>query len=312
MSRLAVAVNPVSGRGAGADIGDGAIAELRAMGHNVVRLVGVDAADLSQKAREQVIGGGIDALIVAGGDGMVNLGVNAVADTPTPLGIIAAGTGNDVARAFGLPVRDSVAAAEAISKALSDPAEHQLSVDVASCHDGASGYDRRFVGVMGLGFDTLVNERANEIKWPRGSSRYNLAMLVELPVFKPRHYELDLDGESWSGPAIMVTVANTQSYGGGMRICPEADPTDGLFDVLILHPISTFELLRVFPRVYAGTHLDHPAVEIRRCRSVRVDARPVSGKQIVGYADGERFASLPLHCELLPRALSVLTGTVRP
>ena len=157
------------------------------------------------------------------------------------------------------------------------------------------------MGVLAAGFDAIVNERANQWRWPRGPMRYNLAVLRELPVFRPIPYVLELDGRRMETEAMLVAVGNGPAYGGGMRVTPDASFDDGLLDVLILHGISTLEFLRVFPRVFKGTHTSHPAVEIVRAATVRLEATG-----IVGYADGERFGALPMTLEAVPGALTVL------
>ena len=117
---------------------------------------------------------------------------------------------------------------------------------------------RWFAGVLGSGFDSMVNERANRMTWPSGRSRYNLAILAELRTFRPVPYTLELDGETWQTEAMLVAVGNGSSYGGGMRVCPDARLDDGLLDVTVLGPISKLEFLRVFPTVYKGTHVAPP------------------------------------------------------
>ena len=301
--RVALAVNPTSGRGRGARAGASAARRLTDAGLQVSWLTGGDAAELGVRVRAAVADG-VDALVVVGGDGMVNLGVSTVAGTGLPLGIVPAGTGNDVARALGLPVDDAEAAAETVGLALATDARQV--VDAARCawrEPGGAVGGRWFAGVLGAGFDAIVNERANRWRWPRGRARYVGAMLRELPVFRPRAYTIELDGEVWSTPAMLVAVGNGPSYGGGMRVTPDARLDDGLLDVMVVEPISRTELVRIFPRVYAGTHVDHPAVTIRRARSVTVAA-----PGIVGYGDGERFGPLPMTMEAVPRALQVLAG----
>jgi diacylglycerol kinase (ATP) len=311
--RVALAVNPTSGQGRGARAGAAAARRLTDAGLDVAWLTGADAAELGVRVRAAVADG-VDALVVVGGDGMVNLGVSTVAGTGLPLGIVPAGTGNDVARALGLPVDDAEAAAEAVGLALATDARQV--VDAARCAwrepDGTAA-GRWFVGVLGAGFDAIVNERANRWRWPRGRAKYVAAMLRELPVFRPRAYTIELDGivgvgegegtQVWSTPAMLVAVGNGPSYGGGMRVTPDARLDDGLLDVMVVEPISRAELVRIFPRVYAGTHVDHPAVTIRRARSVTVAA-----PGIVGYGDGERFGPLPMTMEAVPGALQVLAG----
>jgi diacylglycerol kinase (ATP) len=218
-----------------------------------------------------------------------------------PLGIVPAGTGNDVARALGLPVGDPVAAAEAVAAAVLGGRTHAVD---AACVSGPDG-DSWFAGVLGAGFDAVVNERANGWAdargWPRGSLRYTLAVLRELPAFRQRDYRLELDGVRVETSAILVAVANVPAYGGGMRIAPDARPDDGLLDVVVAGPIGRAGFARVFPRVFSGGHVGHPRVHVHRVSRVRVDT-----EGLVGYADGERVGPLPLECEAVPGALHLL------
>jgi diacylglycerol kinase (ATP) len=291
--RIGLIVNPASDKGRGAALGREVAARLSAGGHEVIDLSGTTA----DGARERAVAGiaaGLDVLAVTGGDGTVNLGVNLCAGTETILAIVAAGTGNDIARALQLPLRDAESAAEVISGGV------VRTID-AGRHTDADGAPHWFAGVLGAGFDSVVNERANMWGWPKGRMRYNLAIARELPVFKPIPYVIEVDGVRHSTQAMLVAVGNGPSYGGGMRVCPDARFDDGLFDILIVHQISTFEFLKVFPKVFSGRHVGHPAVEILRGREVRLEAAA-----IVSYADGERFARLPMSCQNVPAALNVL------
>jgi diacylglycerol kinase (ATP) len=293
-SRVGLVVNPTSGKNRGAIVGAEVAARLTMAGHEVLDLSGLSAASAAEKARI-AIGEGIDVLAVTGGDGMVHLGVNLCAGTSVPLAIIAAGTGNDFAEALGLPTHDPASAVDIITRGVTRTVDAVRSVTPA-------GGAQWFAGVMGAGFDALVNERANRWTWPKGQMRYNLAMLRELPVFKPIPYAVEVDGVRHETEAMLVAVGNGTSYGGGMKVTPDAELDDGLADVLILHRLSVPAFLRVFPKVYTGAHVTHPAVEILRGRRVRLEAAG-----IVAYADGERFAPLPLELEVVPGALTVLT-----
>src|SRR5690606_28053915 len=176
------------------------------------------------------------------GDGMVQLALRAVAETATPLGVIPAGTGNDLARALGLPRSDPLAAADIVI------AGHTRTIDL-----GRAG-NRFFSTIACAGFDSRVAERVARMRWPRGRRRYDLATLAELRVFHPLDFALELDGEQWRTDAMLVAVGNTASYGGGLRICEGADPTDGQFRVSVIAPVSIPQLIRLFPRLSKGTH----------------------------------------------------------
>ncbi len=292
--RLGLIVNPTSGKNTGARIGSEALTLLRAAGADILDLSAADSRSAMEQGRAAVASGAVDRIVVAGGDGMVHLGANLCAGTGVPLGVIAAGTGNDIARELGLPVRD---AAKAVERIL---AGGTRAVDAAR-HTTPTGEHRWFVGVLAAGFDAVVNERANHWRWPKGPMRYNLAILRELPVFRAIPYVLELDGRRIETEAMLVAVGNGPSYGGGMRVTPDAVFDDGLLDVLLLRRISTPEFLRVFPKVFRGAHTSHPAVEVLRARTVRLEATG-----IVSYADGERFVPLPMTMEVVPGALTVL------
>lgn len=293
--RIGMVINPTSGKNTGGRIGTEAATLLRARGHEIVDLSGMDADSARGRAREALAQGRIDRLVVSGGDGMVHLGLTLCAQTDVPLGIIAAGTGNDIARELGLPVRNAIEAVERIERGTARRVDLARSV----IGDGSTIW---FGGVLAAGFDAVVNERANGWRWPKGQMRYTLAILRELPVFRAIPYVLTLDGERIETEAMLVAVGNGPAYGGGMKVVPGAKFDDGLLDVLVLSRISTPEFLRVFPKVFSGAHVDHPAVSTHRAHRVHLEATG-----IVGYADGERFAPLPLSCEVVPGALTVLT-----
>ena len=285
---IALLTNPTSGKGRGARARDAALPRLRDAGFVVRNLEGRDADEALDLAR-QCVADGVESLVVVGGDGMVHLAVQAVADSSTSLGIIPAGTGNDVARYFDLPRKDPVAAADRVIG--STPRKIDL----------ARSGSKYFVTVLAAGFDAIVNERANRMTWPKGQMRYNLATLAELRVFEPLPYTIELDGESRRLDAMLVAVGNGPSFGGGLRITEGAVLDDGMLDVVIIKPMSKLGLIRTYPKLFKGTHVTHPQYEHHLARSVTVAA-----PGIVSYADGERFGELPLTIECAPGALTVL------
>jgi len=316
-ARLVLLINPSSGAGRGAGIGDAALERLRGLGHHVEVVRAPDAATAEIVAAEAVARTGdaaFDALVVVGGDGVVHLGVNVVAGTGVPLGVVAAGTGDDLARAWGLP-SDPVAAVDTIDACVRlGSLRHVDVVRVEPVDDGGDdgGGDGRWVaGVVAAGFDAVVNERANGWRWPKGAARYNLAIARELPVYKPVPYRLLLDGEVWHTESLLVAVANTSSYGGGMQIAPNASPTDGLLDVVVVKPVPLHRFVRLFPQVYRGTHVELDVVEVRRAATVEVSVDAVGRhpRRIVAYGDGERLGPLPRRFRAVGGALTVLSPT---
>jgi diacylglycerol kinase (ATP) len=286
---LALLSNPTAGKGRGEKVRERVLARFRAAGATVRDLEGSDAAEALELARA-CVADGTETLVVCGGDGTVHLAVQAVAGTTTRLGIIPAGSGNDVARYFGLPRKDPEAAVDRVL------AGATRTVDLAR-----SG-TQYFVTVLAAGFDAVVNERANRMTWPKGQMRYNLATLAELRVFEPLPYVLQLDEREVSMEAMLVAVGNGPSFGGGLRITEGAVLDDGLLDVVIIKPMTKPDLIRTYPKLFKGTHVDHPQYEHHLVRSVTIAA-----PGIVAYADGERFGPLPLTVECAPGALTVLS-----
>ncbi|MEW9529576.1 diacylglycerol kinase family protein [Microbispora sp. NPDC049125] len=285
---LVVLVNPAARGGRTLRLLDPVLRRLRQGGRPVSVIVGTSPQDALGRARAAVAGSP-GALVAFGGDGLVHIAVQAVAGTAVPLGIVPAGTGNDIAGALGLPRRDPLAAADVVAAGA-----HRVV-------DAATVADEWFAGVVACGFDSRVNERANAMTSPPGMARYLVALAQELRSFRPIAFRITLDGGVIEREAMLVAVANTSSYGAGMRICPGARPDDGLLDVLILGAMSTGEFLRTFPRVYRGSHVGHPSVTVRRAASVTVEAADV-----VAYADGERVGPAPVTCTVAPGALRVL------
>lgn len=292
---ITVAINPNASFGRRRDVGPRVAEMLAAAGHRVAMLREPNL-ELLRREAEDAVARGTDALIVVGGDGMVSLGTNLVAGTNTPLGVVASGTGNDMARALGLPLDDADAAVELLLVALQ---REPRVIDAAKVRHGE--LTTWFCGALSAGFDARVNERANRMTRPRGPSRYTIAMLRELVSFKPIEYELVVDGVARNVSAMLVAVSNGISIGGGMKITPDAELDDGELDLFIVTALSKPRLLKLFPRVFSGQHVNEPEVEITRVRTVRLMATDV-----VAYADGERVGPLPVDVEIVPGALKIL------
>jgi len=285
---IALLTNPTAGKGKGSRSAAIALPRLQEAGFRVRQLAGRDgdeACDLAARA----VADGLETLVVCGGDGMVHLAVQVLANTPTALGIIPAGTGNDVARYLGIPRNDPQAAADVVV------GSHVRTIDLAKAGP------TYFATVLASGFDSRVTERANAMRWPRGQMRYTLATLGELRVFEPLTYTLDMDGVVRRLDAMLVAVGNGPSFGGGLRITEGAEIDDGLLDVVVIKPMSKPELVRVYPKLYTGRHVTHPQYEHHRCRSITIAA-----PGIVAYADGERLGALPLTVDVVPNALRVV------
>lgn len=293
IGRVTVLTNPASGHGSAPHAAERAIAQLHRRGVDVVAIAGRDPAHARQLV-EGALERGMDALVVVGGDGIISLALQVLAQTGIPLAIIPAGTGNDHAREFGIPTRDPEAAADVIVDG------RATTVDLGRIL-GADGTQRWFGTVMAAGFDSLVTDRTNRMRWPHGRMRYNLAMVAEISKLRLLPFRLAFDGVQVSTELTLAAFGNARSYGGGMLICPGADPTDGLLDVTMVASASRTRLIRLFPTVFKGTHVNLDEVQIRRARVITVECPGINA-----YADGEFVCPLPVEVSAVAGALTVL------
>ena len=291
--RATLIVNPHSGRGAAVRLAGTVAATLRAAVPGLTATVTPDAAATSRLAA-QAAQRGDDVLAVLGGDGTVHLAAQAVAWTETALAVLPSGTGNDLATALGIP-SDPVHAARHVADALRSGRRRRI--DVGRVEGGAC-----CATVLCTGFDAAVSARANAMRWPAGPRRYDLAVLAELAALTPRPVRVHAGDSKVDLEAILVAVGNGPSYGGGLQICPDAALDDGLLDVIAIAAVNRRRLLRVFPSLRTGTHVDEPEVTVLRAATVRIDGDP----RWPVYADGEPQGTLPvtMHCE--PGALTVV------
>ncbi len=245
------------------------------------------------------VAGSCDAVVVLGGDGIVHLALQALALGQTPLGIIPAGTGNDMVDVLGLPA-DPMSAADAVLAALDAGSVRRLDL-------GRTDTGRWWATVLCAGFDSAVNERADRLRWPRGPHRYDVAIVAEIVRLAPRRFRVEIDDVTLDLAATLVAVGNAPQYGGGKRMTPEARMDDGEFAVTIVGPVSRMTLARLAPTLPRAGHIGHPAVHTYTATSVRLEA-----PSTLAYADGERIGPLPLSTTCIAGALPVLVppGTV--
>jgi diacylglycerol kinase (ATP) len=292
---VAVLVSPAAGRGKARALESAVLDALRSSGLTPSVLPATTGADAERQAAAAVASG-VAAVVAVGGDGSVHAALQAVAGTSTPLAVVPAGTGNDLALALGIP-KDPLAAARAA-------AEDLVAGNVRTVDAGRTA-GRWWATVLCCGFDSAVTDRANRLRWPRGRRRYDVAILAELAQLRPREVELVLDDVRTVVPVTLIAVGNTSWYGGGMKVCPSADPADGLFDVTVVGPMSRLELVRARPRLTAGTHVEHETVTVHRAARVEL-----ASPGVTTYADGEPVAPLPAIAECVPGALRIV-GTAR-
>ena len=293
--RVGLVINPTAGGNKGAVAGESVRAVLTTSSHEVINLSAESYEAAKQGIKVAIANQAIDALVLVGGDGMAHLGVNVCANTRVPMAIVPAGTGNDSAGIFGMPMNDAAACTKLILENISSP----KFIDAIEIEHGAG--KTWAIGSASAGFDALVNARANKMTWPAGPMKYYLAMLLELASFKAIKYRSKIDGVAKDFEAMLCVVSNSGVFGGGMLVVPEASITDGKLDLLILNKITRFKLVRIFPRVYKGTHVTDPAVELLEATKVEIaaDGMPI-------YSDGEYVGQAPFTATLVPAALMVI------
>ena len=297
ISKVTALTNPLSGHGTAVHAAQVAIARLQHRGVEVVEIIGDDAEDARYLAGA-AIERGADALMVTGGDGVVSNALQVLAGTDVPLGIIPAGTGNDHAREFGIPTKDPEAAADIVV----DGWTETIDLGRIQCGNGRKKSDKWFGTVAAAGFDSLVTDRANRMTWPHGRLRYYIAMLAELSQLRLLPFRMVLDGtQEIDADITLAAFGNTRSYGGGLLICPNADYTDGLLDITMAHSASRTKLVRLFPTVMKGTHVELDEVTTARAKSIHVECPGINV-----YADGDFACLLPAEISAVPAALQIL------
>jgi diacylglycerol kinase (ATP) len=264
-------LNPRAGRGRGARRRVAIEAIARRHGVDVVTPEGVDALRAAARA---AVADGCERLLVAGGDGTYHQAAQELARTPCALVPIGIGTGNDLARELGLPLD----AAAAIPLGLEAP--------LAPMDLGRAG-ERWFCGVAGSGIDSETAEYSLNVRRLRGPLVYVWSVLVVLSRFRAPTVEVEIDGGGRTGGRVMmVALANTRYFGGGMKIAPAADRADGRLELVRLEAVSRLAFLRIFPRVYAGRHVGHAACRFERVERVRIRF----DREMALWGDGERLA----------------------
>lgn len=302
MRHVVVLANPDAGRGKGAAARDAAVDRLRELDLRVTVRTGSSTAETRRFAAE-AIAARVDVLAIVGGDGTLTSVLDVLIGTDIPVVLVPAGTGNDLARALEIPFGSAETAAIAATAAARGVAR-ALDLGEATCPDGTA----RFLTVAALGFDAKISERTNRLRRPQGRARYYLALVIELLRLKPMAFAMRVDGiDSPLSHGTLVAIGNTRSYGGGMPVCPSADPHDGFVDVVHIAPVGRIKLIGLFPRLLRGTHVQLPQVTELRAAEVEVSA-----PGLVVYADGERVGTESVRIRTLPGALNILLPSIDP
>lgn len=295
--RAAMVVHPASGLGRAGRIADTVADKLRGVVDDLVT-VAASTVEESRRLMDAAHGENLDLLVVVGGDGSAHQGVQFCADTGVTLAVVPAGTGNDLARTLGA-AKDPLAATDELVAMIESGESTKL--DLGRVKDGPW-----FAGVLCAGFDSAVNERANRMRWPSGPRRYDLAILAELAKLRTGRLAVVEDSRRAELEATQIAIGNIPYYGGGIPICPDADPTDGLFDVTLVRRAGRLDLIKMLPGLRTGNHVHNPLVTTSQAREVSIGGPDGAANGWVAYADGERIGPLPVEVSCVPGALTVV------
>ncbi|NDK92545.1 YegS/Rv2252/BmrU family lipid kinase [Gordonia desulfuricans] len=298
VDHVTVIANPHSRQGAGRRIAHRAVGALRSLGVGHELVLTADAAHVLEAAGTAARGG-TGALAACGGDGTLRLVLEGSFGSGTPIGVIPAGHGNDLARHLDIPIDDPDAAVAVIV------AGHRRTVDLGrvTFPDGTSSL---FASVAATGFDALVAAKSLRMSWPRGQFRFPIATLRSMNVLDSRHYYVRVDEEHSEHDLMFATIGNANSYGAGMRVTPDASMEDGMLDVTLAGPPRRFARLtmaRNLPRMYSGRHIEHSRVTTLRGREVELYCDPPAPVSV----DGDVVGHLPAVFEIVPAAVEMLT-----
>jgi len=268
----------------------------------------VSLDDMAQRVRNASVD--VPRVVLCGGDGLIHRALPHLVETEVEVAVVPVGSGNDVARAFGIDANEAVRLATA-------PAGANMSttgIDVIAVTGTNGSSVALAASVLTAGYTGRVNATANRLRFPPGSAKYTMAALSEIGRLAPVEVRLVLtdaignEQQVFAGPLTMFAIGNSGYFGGGMHICPDADATDGLLDVVALGPIGKVEFMRWLPSVFKGKHLDHDAITTGRAAAIRIESsEPL-------WADGEALDADPAEHQhsvtARPRALRLLRPVV--
>jgi diacylglycerol kinase (ATP) len=297
---LVVIANPRSGRGkVGAQLPKiERILKDGGLGYRIVRTTHPGHA--TEAARDALLGGE-RYLVAAGGDGTVHEVVNGMLQDDQPiaedavLGVVAAGSGCDFVKSFGLP-GDAVQAA----RHLVGDRVRSIDVGKVTFTSGAVEMTRYFPNIAEAGLGGAVVARASRLAGFLGPAKYFCGFWLTLPGFRPAMVRLDADGQAFAWRAHNVVVANCRFYGGGMQISPKSEPDDGALDVLVMVGPKS-DAFTMLPKVYQGTHLPHRNIAELRASRVRVE----TDLPLRIEADGEILGTTPATFQVIPKPIRV-------
>lgn len=291
--QFAMIVNPHAGKKQGDKVSSEAAEWLAARDHGITILRSSKPGETVSLARN-LNHEGLDGIIAVGGDGTMFEVINGLLldndEIPVPVGQIPVGTGNSFLKDVELhSVEDALKAIDG---------GHSREVDLGRFHCGHGDY--YFINLLGSGFVSNVAYRAKKYKF-LGSLSYILAVLEELVFLKSIPLELTVDGRLYRRDAVFTEVCNSRFTGGDMLMAPEGSIDDGLLDVVVMSKVTRWNLLRLFPAIFTGKHVEDPSVEVFKGREIEIK----TAKPLLLTPDGETFGTTPLSVKVLNRKIRI-------
>lgn len=294
MDDFILIANPISGKGKAKTVAEQTHAALTSANHKGEIQLTTGTGDAKRFAHEAV-SSGIQWVIACGGDGTLHEIVNGIATfSDVTLGLIPCGRGNDLATAVGIPRKPQ----QAIEVLLSGKTKN---IDLGYVRSDKET-EHYFATIATCGYDTEVSRRGSLRTTPfSGTASYIYAAVVTLFHYKCPFVKIEADFGTHEGPLLLAATGSTKSYGGGFQIVPNAQFDDGLFDVCLINPVSSFTVLRLMVTLFWGGHVSHPAVNIQQTRSLRIETDP----PVMLYADGEPMCETPATIEIIMHGLNI-------
>ncbi len=292
--------NAVANRGRAEAAGYEVQTYLERAGYRVQHVMPPDVASTDSLVREAV--STQKRIVAVGGDGFIHYVAQGCAETQATLGIVPAGTGNDFALGLNLPTNTEEATQAAMTAA--------QPCDILK-FESEAGKTRYGASIATAGFSAAVNIRADAMKWPRGPLKYTVATLTKLLRLQRYEFQITVDDATIAGTCLMIAIANTRAFGGGMQIAPDAHASSGTADLVIIRNTSALTLLRMLPKTFKGAHINHPAVEIISGTEFEVQIIDADSSQTCSLrADGEDVGSLPQTVTVVSGGLRVAGASV--
>lgn len=303
--RVGVIINSYAGAGKATQAGKILLDTLPRMGSKVFDYTASSTEQTIKKIKQAITKNMIDLLVAVGGDGTIHLAANALRGSNVPLGIVAVGTGNDIAGALGLPVQNIRKSVSVLLAYLAGVGQVQ-KIDTVSVTDGNQHWVSDYLAVLSCGIDAAINAYANTLSFPKGPTKYLRSALHVIPRFKPYGIRIKTTNEEIELAASLVSIASLGCIGGGIKIAPTANYQDGILDVVIAKAARKPDILGIFPKIYRGSHLSHPAFSTFRASEVTIYPSEVGAVAPLAMADGEPIGNLPLSCKVNKQSLPII------